>query len=155
MPYLIDGHNLIPHIPGLHLSDLDDENKLIQILSKFASQNRSAIEVFFDQAPAAGSGTKVFGLVKAHYIRSGSTADQAIKNRLSKLGNSAKNWTVVSSDREVLSEAKSYQSQIRKSSDFAKVLTGGTRRGTSVDDKLEQPEISEDEVEFWLNQFDD
>ena len=29
MPYIIDGHNLIPKIPGIDLQDLDDEQKLI------------------------------------------------------------------------------------------------------------------------------
>ena len=35
MSYLIDGHNLIPKIPGLTLRQMDDENELIEILQRF------------------------------------------------------------------------------------------------------------------------
>ena len=50
MPYLIDGHNLIPKIPGLSLEMLDDEDRLIELLQEFARVRRQRIEVFFDQA---------------------------------------------------------------------------------------------------------
>jgi predicted RNA-binding protein with PIN domain len=153
MPYIIDGHNLIPHIPGINLSDMDDENSLVGILRKYASQRRSQIEVYFDKAPAVKSGTKKFGLVTAHYIKADSTADQAIKKKLFALGKNAKNWTVVSSDREVLSEAKSHLCKTIRSSDFAGMLAGGHHRERSEMDKSDQPEISNDEVDFWLDQF--
>ena len=35
MPFLIDGHNLIPHIRGLSLSQLDDELALLGLLNSF------------------------------------------------------------------------------------------------------------------------
>jgi len=154
MPYIIDGHNLIPHIDGISLSDLDDENSLITVLQKFSSQRRSRVEVFFDQAPATKSGIQNFGLVKAHYVKSNSTADNAIKDRLSRLGKSAKNWTVVSSDREVLAEARSWQTKVLRASEFAKMLHVDPQPNISVDEKNDQPEVSEDEVEYWLDQFD-
>lgn len=154
MPYIIDGHNLIPHIPGIDLSDLDDENSLIKVLQKYASQRRSRIEVYFDQAPVTQSGTHTHGLVKAHYVKSNSTADHAIKNRLTRLGNSAKNWTVVSSDREVLAEARSCHCEVLSSSEFAGMLINGPLPDGPSDGKNDQPEVSEDEVDYWLDQFD-
>ena len=153
MPYIIDGHNLIPHIPGLSLKDLDDEKSLIVLLQKFASQRRSKLEIFFDGAPAARTGTRTHGLVKAHFITRDSTADQAIKKHLSRLGNSAKNWTVVSSDREILAEARSSQCQILKSSDFAVMVLADPSSSTSESDKKDQPDISPGDVEYWLDQF--
>ena len=90
MPYIIDGHNLIPHIPGLSLKDLDDEKSLIVLLQNFASQRRSILEVYFGGAPPARTGIQTHGLVRAHFITRDSTADQAIKNHLSRLGKSAK-----------------------------------------------------------------
>lgn len=153
MPYIIDGHNLIPHIPGLSLKDLDDEKSLIAILQKFVSRRRSTLDVYFDGAPAARTGTQTHGLVRAHFITRGSTADQAIKNHLSRLGKSAKNWTVVSSDREILAEAKSSQCQILKSSDFAVMVLTDTSPSNSASDKNDQPDISPGEVDYWLDQF--
>ena len=58
MPYLIDGHNLIPRIPGLSLKDLDDETALIQILQRFAARQGSRVDVFFDRAPPGQADSK-------------------------------------------------------------------------------------------------
>ena len=153
MPYIIDGHNLVPYIPGLNLKDLDDENALIEILQKYASQRRSKVEVYFDQAPAARTGSQTHGLIKAHFIARDSTADQAIMNHLSRLGNSAKNWTVVSSDREVLAEARSFQCQILKSAEFAEMILTDRSPDIKASDNKESPDISQGEIDYWLDQF--
>src|SRR5512137_1181649 len=98
MPYLVDGHNLIPKIPGLNLQALDDEEQLIQLLQEYCRRERKQVEVFFDNAPPGGVRARTFGLVTARFVRQGSTADQAIRERLVRLGRLARNWTVVSSD---------------------------------------------------------
>ncbi|HLO30861.1 MAG TPA: NYN domain-containing protein, partial [Anaerolineales bacterium] len=108
MPYLIDGHNLIPKL-GLRLDSIDDEMELIAILQEFCRLEhtpRGHVEVFFDGAPAAQAGTRKLGAVTAHFVRLGTTADDAIRNRLKMLRKSARNWTVVSSDRQVQAEAR-------------------------------------------------
>ena len=46
MPYLIDGHNLIPRL-GLRLDSMDDEMELIAILQEFYRTERRQVEVFF------------------------------------------------------------------------------------------------------------
>ncbi|NQS91155.1 MAG: NYN domain-containing protein [Chloroflexi bacterium] len=150
MPYLIDGHNLVPFIAGLSLADLDDEMALIQILQRYASQQHKKIEVYFDQASAAKSGSRSFGIIKVHFIRQDSTADKAIMSRLARMGNEAKNWTVVSSDREILAEARSFHSQILKSSDFAKMLKGGV---SDSDAREGKPDIPAGDIDYWLDQF--
>ncbi len=153
MPYLIDGHNLIPYIPGLSLKDLDDEIALIKVLQGFASQKKTRVEVYFDQAPAARAGSRSFGSVKAHFVRQGTSADQAMIDRLSRMEKDAKNWTVVTSDREILVEAKSAHSQTMKSAEFAAQLKS-MKSGISGDaDKGNSPEISDGEVDYWLDQF--
>lgn len=153
MPYLIDGHNLIPHIPGLSLRDLDDEIKLIQTLQQFAAKKGTKIEVYFDQAQVARNGSRNFGLVRAHFIHQGSTADQAIIARLARMGKDAKNWTVVTSDREILVEARGVHSQTKKSSEFAALLQAELPGKNTSLDKQEDPEISAGEVDYWLGQF--
>jgi predicted RNA-binding protein with PIN domain len=153
MAYLIDGHNLIPHLPGLSLEDPDDENKLIQILSDFAVSNRSGVEVFFDHAPADRARTVKGGLIKAIFVRKDSTADQAIKTRLSQLGKEAKNWTVVSSDHEIRAEARSAQSRILTAPEFVELLKEQPSRKHPEGEKPEDPDPDHLEVDYWLEQF--
>lgn len=155
MPYLIDGHNLIPNIPGLSLKDIDDEMKLVQRLQRFSTQHKTKIEIFFDQAPPGQSRSQTFGSVTAIFIQQGSTADLAIKGRLASLGASAKNWTVVSSDLEVRKEAESYQARVLSSQDFASSLVrpqvDGDRKST---DKW-NPSLSSAEIKYWMDRFGD
>src|SRR5829696_10388004 len=104
MPYLIDGHNLIPKL-GLRLDSMDDEMELVAILQEFHRSRGKDVEVYFDGAPVPHAGTRKLGAITAHFVRLGSSADNAIRNRLRSLGKSAKNWTVVTSDRQVQAEA--------------------------------------------------
>jgi len=50
MPYIIDGHNLIPRV-GLRLDALDDEMALVEILRDFCRIKKKRVEVYFDGAP--------------------------------------------------------------------------------------------------------
>ena len=85
MPYLVDGHNLIPKV-GLRLDSIDDEMELVAILQEFSRLHRKQVEVYFDGAPAGQAGTRSLGTVKAHFVRAGTTADTAIARRLKKWG---------------------------------------------------------------------
>jgi predicted RNA-binding protein with PIN domain len=152
MPYLVDGHNLIPRIPGLALDDLDDERSLIELLGVFAGRQRTQVEVYFDQAAPSQAGSRSFGRVKAYFVRQGITADQAIISRLQRLGKSAKNWTVVTSDREILAEARSCHSKVMASQEFADLVLKRSA-GDGEGGKPEDPPVSENEISFWLDQF--
>jgi hypothetical protein len=50
MPYLIDGHNLIPKL-GLRLDSMEDEMELVSILQEFCRLEDRQVEVYFDGAP--------------------------------------------------------------------------------------------------------
>lgn len=153
MPYLVDGHNLIPHIPGISLTDLEDEQALISLLERFARQERTRIEVYFDQAPPSRAGSRAFGTVTVHFVRQGTTADQAIISRLNRIGKETKNWTVVTSDREIHAEARSFHSKILPSAEFAGLILNPPNTSAILGDKVEDPEISGEEVDYWLDQF--
>ena len=150
MPYLIDGHNLIPKL-GLRLDNPDDEMELVRILQDFARVKRQPVEVYFDGAPPGQAGMRKIGTVKAHFVRSGHTADAAIRTRLAGMAKAAKNWVVVSSDREVQGAARAHQSKPLSSEDFVKqvraALSASAKTGTD-----EKP-ISKREVEEWLKLF--
>src|SRR5512144_1363588 len=112
MPYIIDGHNLIPKVPSLSLQEMDDEQHLVEMLQEFCRRQHKQVEVFFDNAPPGGVRARNLGQVTARFIRQGASADDAIRKRLVNLGRAARNWTVVSSDKTVQAEARAVQAQV-------------------------------------------
>jgi predicted RNA-binding protein with PIN domain len=151
MPYLIDGHNLIPKL-GLRLDSIDDEMELIAILQEFCRVERRQVEVFFDGAPASQAGPRKLGAVTAHFVQLGRTADDAIRNRLKRLGKSAKNWAVVSSDRQVQAEARAVHTEVISSDSFAATLQHARN---SAPKPNSEKTLSPREVEEWLKLFED
>ena len=149
MPYLIDGHNLILKL-GLRLDSMDDEMELIAILQEFCRIERKQVEVYFDGAPAPQAGTRKLGPVTAHFVRLGATADNAIRQRLKKLGKTAKNWTVVSSDRQVQAEARAVHAEVTSSDSFASRLQ---QARDSAPKSAEERKLSSQEVDEWLKLF--
>jgi predicted RNA-binding protein with PIN domain len=149
MPYLIDGHNLIPKL-GLRLDSIDDENDLIAILQEFCRRERRQVDVYFDGAPAAHAGTRKLGAVTAHFVQLGTTADDAIRRRLKTLGKSAKNWIVISSDRQVRAEANAAQADVVSSDEFAVTLRHAQ---ASVPKPSEDRKLSHTEVDEWMRLF--
>jgi uncharacterized protein len=151
MIVIIDGHNLVPHIPGLSLGDVEDELHLIEVLQEFARLRRKSVEVYFDRAPIAQAGVRKFGSVQAHFVRSGTTADEAIMARLQQLGKRAKNVQVVSSDRQVQRAARAVHAGVVTSGEFAaewQALMDETPE-LNPRDRL----LSENELEAWERLF--
>ncbi len=149
MPYLIDGHNLIPKV-GLRLDSLDDELELIAILQEFCRLERRQAEVYFDGAPSPHAGTRKLGAVTAHFSPVGSSADDAIRNRLRKLQKAAKNWTVVTSDRQVQSDARSARAEVISSDEFAKMIR---KAMDSLQASKGERTVSKQELEEWMKMF--
>ncbi|MEP0806743.1 MAG: NYN domain-containing protein [Chloroflexota bacterium] len=149
MPYLIDGHNLIPKL-GLRLDSPDDEMELIAVLQEFCRLERKQVEVYFDGAPPLHAGARKLGLVTAHFVPLGTTADEAIRKRLKKMGKSAKNWTVVSSDRQVQADARAAQAGVTGSDAFANQLKPARRSAPKP--AADRP-LPPQEVEEWLKLF--
>ena len=151
MPFLIDGHNLIPKIPGLNLQTVDDEIALIEYLQGFCQRTGKKVEVFFDNAPPGYSGTRKYGNVTTHFVRAGTTADDAIRQRLSRLKGAAKNWTVISSDRQVQAEARGVGAEVIPSEVFATGLMQNRKAETKKGEAAET--LSPEEVAEWLVLF--
>jgi hypothetical protein len=152
MRYLIDGHNLIPHIPGLALEMLDDEERLIERLQAFCRSERHQVEVYFDGTPLEHAGRRQFGAVTAVFVRKGAIADEAIRRRLRRLGAQARQWTLVSSDQAVLAAGREVHAEVMRSDEFAQRMI----RVGAADEEAEKPEggsLSEEEVDEWLRLF--
>lgn len=152
MTYIIDGHNLIPHVPGLSLQNLDDEQNLLDLLEAFCRDFKQNVEVFFDRAAPGHSGTKSRGRVKVTFVYAGSNADTAIRKRLEKLGPAARNYKVVSSDRQVQTEARSAGAEVIPSDQFARKLLE-PRSAASKDTPRREKPLSDEEVAEWMALF--
>src|SRR4030066_2207710 len=122
MPLIIDGHNLIPKIPGLTLQAIDDETQLVELLGEYCRRSRRQVEVFFDNAPPGVPRARSFGRVTARFVRAGGPADQSIREKLVRLGKAARNWTVVSSDHQIQAAARAARATVLSAEAFAQEL---------------------------------
>ena len=155
MRYAIDGHNLVPKV-GLNLASADDELELVQLLQQFSRAARAKVEVFFDGAPAGQAGTRRLGTVVAHFVPARTTADSAIRAWLEGLRQGARNWTVVSSDREVKHAAKNAGARTISAEAFAQLLQDEIRKrpqASKPPSGKEHGALSEDELAEWLDLF--
>lgn len=153
MPYIIDGHNLIPKVPGLSLSAVDDEMQLVEQLQEFCRLQRKSVEVYFDNAPPGNPVSQRFGRVTARFIRRGMSADKAIHLRLQRLGKNAHNWTVVSSDLAVQSAARAVQADYITSETFARSLVESFRSAGQSEAEGREAPLTPEELEEWLRIF--
>jgi hypothetical protein len=153
VPYLIDGHNLIAAMPGITLSDLDDEHALIQALVGFARTSRRSITVYFDRGSLLAPTISNVARVKVHFVRPPRTADDAICSHIQRLGQEAPNWTVVSSDGEVRAAARHAGARVIDSHAFA------SRFSTSPEAETERekpdPNLGPEEIQAWEKLFSD
>jgi uncharacterized protein len=150
--YLVDGHNLIPKIPGLNLRQVDDEERLIKLLQIFARVRRATVEVFFDQAPPGHSGVRQMGMLKVHFVLKGTTADTEIINHIQRMKKSARGVIVVTSDRRIRTEAHAVQAKLVSSDAFAAQVMDSIAEAEAQGNS--SPSIvSGEEVDEWLKLF--
>jgi len=150
MPFLIDGHNLIAFLPDITLEDPDDEAKLVNKLKGFAAGQRKKCTVIFDGGLPGGASRMSTRGVRVIFAAQGSNADSLIKGRIQKIRD-ARSWTVVTSDNEILRYARQRRMQTMSSPEFIRQLQA--RRPSSRRGEKENPKLSADEVEDWLEVF--
>jgi predicted RNA-binding protein with PIN domain len=154
MQWLIDGHNLIGHMPTLRLDDPDDEAKLVEYLRSYQGRTGQRITVIFDAGssyrPAA---TKKAGGITVQFVASGQTADQIISQRVRRIQN-PQEFIVVSSDRAVQQAARQVRVRVLTAQEFAGQLLRGSP-ALADDDRGSQAEVklSADEIDEWLKVF--
>ncbi len=159
---IIDGHNLIPKVPGMSLEDIDDEEKLAALLQAYARVKRKEVVVFFDGAPLGYAGLRMFGTVRAYFVPAHRTADDAIRQYLSTMGKAARAATVVSSDRVVQANARELHARVRPSEDFAAELAalhaspaapGSSQAARAKPPAADAAKLPEDKVAEWADLF--
>jgi len=153
MPYLIDGHNLIGSMPDINLDDPEDETRLIQMIDRFLFKVRKSATVYFDQHSPGSQRRFKSGRLQVEFSTSPHTADHAIQNRLRQLKGEARNYTVISSDHEVLQAAREAGAQVIESHTFVRHLVGPPITG----DENGKPECSltPEDIGYWQKMFGD
>ena len=156
MPLLIDGHNLIAQMPGLRLSDIDDEAQLVMLLRRYAAARRGRrITVVFDHG-VYGHPQRLDGYgVTCSFARSPHDADTQLIRRITTIAHPHE-WTVVTSDRQVAQAAVARGIRVIDSRTFAHTLLQLTnpapRQPSANADKPERP-LERTEVDEWLRLF--
>jgi predicted RNA-binding protein with PIN domain len=147
MPFLIDGHNLIPHVPGLGLDDPDDEQKLIELLRAYLVRVDKKGVVIFDQGLPGGAGKWSNSVLEVRFAPRPKTADDLIRDRLVKERN-PRGLVLVSADRELVGAARQAGATVRHPAEFARQMLEPP--------KSEQPKqtgLSAEEVAAWEEAF--
>lgn len=151
MPYLIDGHNLIGQVPDISLDEPDDEARLVQKLAGFAARTGKRCVVVFDAGLPGGQSRMSTRAVQVVFASHRSSADRVMLERLRKIPDPL-NWTVVSSDNEVLTAARARRMQILRSEEFAALLEAAPPAKPDPGE-ANDVQLSPQEVEEWLNLF--
>jgi uncharacterized protein len=152
MPYLIDGHNLIAKLPDFDLSDPNDEAKLVLRLRGFAAARRRKCIVIFDKGLPGGQSSLSNSVVHVVFATAfQTTADRIIMERIRDTPD-AGNWTVVSSDNEVLAAARQHGMRAMLSSDFAPELTARSAAPNDIGERIHVT-VPPQEVDEWLDIF--
>jgi len=147
MSYLIDGHNLIPKIPGVNLDDLDDEQHLIELLQEYFRCIRKKAVLFFDRGKPGNRSIQNTEFLQVHFVRLPSTADQAIIAFLKNQGGAARKFTVISSDHEVCDAVHHFGARVLSSDLFASMLSDGEDRHKKIKNSHAK------EIDYWLKKF--
>jgi len=153
MTYIIDGHNLIPKIAGLSLSEMDDEARLIQLLVTFCQKKKVRVIVFFDKAAPGRQGATKHGAVTAYFVPERQTADDAIHRYLVSQRREASNLAVVSSDRQVQSDAHDLRARILSTEAFARQLVDCLEQKRDVVQDSDNGVLTPEEVAEWEKLF--
>lgn len=159
MEYYIDGHNLIPNVSGIRLSDDNDETELLERIQEYARLSRRKCTVFFDKAPENKTRDANYGTLHVIYVTHHMKADEEIIDRVVRLGKMrAKEVTVVSSDQHVQWQCRQAGAAVINSEVFAenmnRTFSSGERNVKhSKKSQRMEPKLSQREVEEWLEIF--
>lgn len=161
MQYLIDGHNLIAKMSDIDLADPDDEAQLVlRLRSWTAASRKRRVTVYFDGGMPGGPAHDLSGArLKVIFASAGRSADDLILHQIRRVNNPPE-FTVVSSDREILDAAEKVKMPTIASEDFAERLEEETARRAEAErtrsepsTAKDEPALSEEEVALWLELF--
>ena len=122
MTLLIDGHNLIGAMPGIDLTDPDDEWQLVQRLRPYAAAKRQAMTVVFDSGVGPPPSWRLSDeRVTVRFAPPNVEAD-AIILRLVRANAQPDKVTVITNDQGLAGQVRSAGGQVRSATQFAAQL---------------------------------
>ncbi len=149
MPYLIDGHNLIPKTPGLSLDDPHDEAKLVALVRRHCMRERRKATIIFDGGlPGGVSNLSNSDVTVVFASDRHASADDLILNRIATEKNPA-GLIVVTSDQRLAEAARARRMTVRPSGEFARAL----KPGASAKKTEKESGLSGDDVDEWEKFF--
>jgi hypothetical protein len=155
MHYLIDGHNLIAYLPDIHLHDLEDEARLVGRLKNWGGGSRKRkMTVYFDKGVVGGKDRGLSGWgVEVIFASTKSSADALLMRQMKQLRNPLE-YTLVTSDREIIAVARACRVPHLTSDAFAALLEEKPAEPPPppVDERVD-PSIAPGEVQEWLELF--
>lgn len=151
MPLIIDGHNLVGKLSTIDLADPDDEEQLMRLLVRYLLQESKRGIVFFDRGAPGSKKELAFGRLTVRFSSPPQTADDAILNYLRQISPQARNFTVVSSDRQLLSAARRIGARSMPSEEFAILLSNKELDGP-ISEKPDQT-LSPEDIDDWEQMF--
>lgn len=156
MHYLIDGHNLIAKMADIDLADPDDEAQLVlRLRSWTAAGARRRVTVYFDGGLPGGPAHDLSGArLQVIFASAGRSADDLILRQIGKVNNPPE-YTVVSSDREILTAAEKRKMPTISSEIFAESVEEEAAHRARPEPSAEpdEPSLSEEEIAQWLELF--
>ncbi len=157
MHWLIDGHNLIGQLPNLHLSDPNDEIKLLEYLQRYRARTGHRLTVVFDAGQSyQPAEKKKQGGLTVQFASHGQTADKIIMGRLRRVKN-PQSMILVTSDRALQQAADQARVRWISAQEFGQQLLQlfAAEVEPIEEDAGNQANIqlSADEVDEWLAIF--
>lgn len=159
MPLLIDGHNLIGSnvFSDIHLTDSDDEAKLVARLRAWKSRYPGKIEVIFDHGITEGRSQLSGGGVEVRFARNPTAADDMIRTRVRY---PKKDLILVTNDTALRLEAQRHNVVVWRSDEFIEKIFDApvhSPRPTPTRPKPKEtdppPEVSNAHVDEWMRLF--
>jgi predicted RNA-binding protein with PIN domain len=155
MPYLIDGNNLVGHMPTLDLSDPGSRRRLARQLAIFRVAEKAKIVLVFDGPVDPDLCQDEFQQKEFQILWPDmeESADSLIQKRIKKQTD-MRHFYVVSSDREIQAYARKYKAKILSCKQFYKRLKTALKEHKKAQAmNKEDITLTSLEVDHWLDIF--
>jgi len=152
---IIDAWNIcwkIPEITDLIPDHLEQARQRFNQLLKNYFQNKSVIyKIIYDGQPGIITSSSEHRGQDIHFSKNPESADQKIVNII-KTQKQAARWTVITSDRDLANKVRNYGAKVISAENFVNKINKRFP-DPPLNPKKENPNISRDELDYWLKLF--
>jgi predicted RNA-binding protein with PIN domain len=152
---LIDGWNVchkIPQIAALIPDDLAAARRMLQVkVQSYASGRKVKFRIIYDGQGGIYGGDEGSATVEVRFSRNPESADYKIVRQLRDERN-PRQWTVVTSDRDLAARCKSLGSNV-VSSAFLITRLNNSQSSLAENREKSDPRLTDSEMNYWLKMF--